>query len=92
MRAYFWLGPKQTTGSLWLVDGGITVGKGAVGALAKLELTKPPSATIDLHHSHDGTRNQDIVKSACSKVNSRTSDATRANHEAANRAKQSSQT
>jgi NAD(P)-dependent dehydrogenase (short-subunit alcohol dehydrogenase family) len=52
------------TGALWLVDGGITAGKGAVGMLAKPELTKPPVPAIDLHHSHDGTRNKDIVKIA----------------------------
>ena len=52
------------TGALWLVDGGITAGKGTVGTLAKLELTKPPAPTIDLHHSHDGTRNKKIVKIA----------------------------
>jgi NAD(P)-dependent dehydrogenase (short-subunit alcohol dehydrogenase family) len=52
------------TGALWLVDGGLTAGKGAVGTLAKPELTRPPAPTIDLHHSHDGTRNKDIVKIA----------------------------
>ena len=55
---------SYVTGALWLVDGGITAGKGPVGALAKPEVTKPPASTIDLHHSHDGTRNKKIVKIA----------------------------
>jgi NAD(P)-dependent dehydrogenase (short-subunit alcohol dehydrogenase family) len=50
------------TGALWLVDGGITASKGAVGTLAKAEFTKPPAPTIDLRHSHDGTHNKKIVK------------------------------
>jgi len=52
------------TGALWLVDGGITPGKGAVGSLAKPDVTKPPAPTIDLRHTHDGTRNKKIVKIA----------------------------
>src|SRR2546430_1718799 len=32
---------SYVTGALWLVDGGITAGKGPVGALAKPEVTKP---------------------------------------------------
>jgi NAD(P)-dependent dehydrogenase (short-subunit alcohol dehydrogenase family) len=55
---------SYVTGALWLVDGGITVGKGAVGSLAKPETTKPPESTIDLRHSHDGTRNKKVVKIA----------------------------
>jgi NAD(P)-dependent dehydrogenase (short-subunit alcohol dehydrogenase family) len=55
---------SYVTGASWLVDGGITVGKGAVGTLAKPEVTKPPKSTIDLRHSHDGTRNKEIVKIA----------------------------
>jgi NAD(P)-dependent dehydrogenase (short-subunit alcohol dehydrogenase family) len=50
------------TGALWLVDGGITPAKGAVGALARPEASTPPRARIDLHHTHDGTRNKDLVK------------------------------
>jgi NAD(P)-dependent dehydrogenase (short-subunit alcohol dehydrogenase family) len=50
------------TGALWLVDGGITPAKGAVGALARPEASTPPPARIDLHHTHDGTRNKDLVK------------------------------
>jgi NAD(P)-dependent dehydrogenase (short-subunit alcohol dehydrogenase family) len=50
------------TGAVWLVDGGITPAKGAIGALAKKEVTTPPPLSLNLRHSHDGTRNKDIVK------------------------------
>jgi NAD(P)-dependent dehydrogenase (short-subunit alcohol dehydrogenase family) len=50
------------TGATWLVDGGITPAKGAVGALAQREAKTPPPGTLDLRHSHDGTRNKDVVK------------------------------
>jgi NAD(P)-dependent dehydrogenase (short-subunit alcohol dehydrogenase family) len=50
------------TGATWLVDGGITPAKGAVGALAQRAAKTPPPITLDLRHTHDGTRNKDIVK------------------------------
>jgi NAD(P)-dependent dehydrogenase (short-subunit alcohol dehydrogenase family) len=50
------------TGATWLVDGGITPAKGAVGALAQRETKIPPPITLDLRHTHDGTRNKNIVK------------------------------
>jgi hypothetical protein len=50
------------TGALWLVDGGITPAKGTVGALARPEASTPPRGRLDLHHTHDGTRNKDLVK------------------------------
>jgi NAD(P)-dependent dehydrogenase (short-subunit alcohol dehydrogenase family) len=50
------------TGALWTVDGGLTQSKGAVGTLASKQASTPPRATIDLRHSHDGTRNKEIVK------------------------------
>jgi NAD(P)-dependent dehydrogenase (short-subunit alcohol dehydrogenase family) len=50
------------TGATWLVDGGITPAKGAVGALAKPDIAAPPPTKLNLKHSHDGTRNKDIVK------------------------------
>jgi NAD(P)-dependent dehydrogenase (short-subunit alcohol dehydrogenase family) len=53
---------SYVTGALWLVDGGITPAKGAVGAMASREASTPPPATLDLRHSHDGTRNKDVVK------------------------------
>jgi hypothetical protein len=33
-----------------------------VGALARKEASTPPAPTLDLHHSHDGTRNKHLVK------------------------------
>ncbi len=50
------------TGATWLVDGGITPAMGAVGALAQRAAKTPPPITLDLRHTHDGTRNKDIVK------------------------------
>ena len=50
------------TGALWMVDGGLTQSKGAAGAVAGREAATPPPASIDLHHSHDGTRNKEVVK------------------------------
>jgi NAD(P)-dependent dehydrogenase (short-subunit alcohol dehydrogenase family) len=50
------------TGALWLVDGGITPAKGAVGALAGREAKTPPPDRIKLRHTHDGNRNKDLVK------------------------------
>jgi NAD(P)-dependent dehydrogenase (short-subunit alcohol dehydrogenase family) len=50
------------TGALWLADGGITPGKGAVGQMAGREASTPPAGGMDLHHTHDGTRNKDVVK------------------------------
>jgi NAD(P)-dependent dehydrogenase (short-subunit alcohol dehydrogenase family) len=50
------------TGALWMVDGGLTQSKGAVGAMAGHEASTPPPATLSLQHSHDGTRNKEVVK------------------------------
>ncbi len=50
------------TGAVWLVDGGITPAKGAVGMLAGRDVTTPPEPMLDLRHSHDGTRHRDIVR------------------------------
>jgi NAD(P)-dependent dehydrogenase (short-subunit alcohol dehydrogenase family) len=50
------------TGALWLVDGGITPAKGAVGALAQRDAKEPPRGSIHLRHTYDGTRNKEIVK------------------------------
>ena len=50
------------TGAVWLVDGGITPAKGAVGALAARDVSTPPHGTLDLQHSHDGMKNKDVVK------------------------------
>ena len=50
------------TGATWLVDGGITPAKGAVGAMAQREASTPPPNTLALRHTQDGNRNKDIVK------------------------------
>jgi NAD(P)-dependent dehydrogenase (short-subunit alcohol dehydrogenase family) len=50
------------TGALWLADGGITAAKGPVGQLAGNGVSTPPLGQIDLHHTHEGTKNKDIVK------------------------------
>jgi NAD(P)-dependent dehydrogenase (short-subunit alcohol dehydrogenase family) len=50
------------TGAVWLVDGGITPAKGAVGAMARPEASTPPAPTLDLQHAHDGTRNKNLVQ------------------------------
>jgi NAD(P)-dependent dehydrogenase (short-subunit alcohol dehydrogenase family) len=50
------------TGALWAVDGGLTQSKGSAGALAGREASTPPRSTLTLRHSHDGTRNKEIVK------------------------------
>jgi NAD(P)-dependent dehydrogenase (short-subunit alcohol dehydrogenase family) len=50
------------TGALWLVDGGITPAKGAVGQMAGAKASTPPAGSLDLHHTRDGTRNKDVVK------------------------------
>jgi hypothetical protein len=46
----------------WLIDGGITPAKGAIGALAGREASKPPRGKLDIHHSRDGMENKDVVK------------------------------
>jgi NAD(P)-dependent dehydrogenase (short-subunit alcohol dehydrogenase family) len=50
------------TGAVWLVDGGITPAKGAVGAMARPEASTPPAPSLELRHSHDGTRDKTLVK------------------------------
>ena len=50
------------TGALWLVDGGITPAKGAVGALASRAASTPPLGRLNLRHTHDGLRHKDVVK------------------------------
>ena len=42
------------TGATWLVDGGITPAKGAVGAMAQREVATPPPITLALRHTRDG--------------------------------------
>jgi NAD(P)-dependent dehydrogenase (short-subunit alcohol dehydrogenase family) len=49
-------------GALWMVDGGLTQSKGAVGAMAGREASTPPRSTLNLQHSQDGTRHKEVVK------------------------------
>jgi len=55
---------SYVTGAAWLVDGGITPAKGAIGALAGREASTPPRGKLDLHHSRDGMEHKDVVKIA----------------------------
>jgi NAD(P)-dependent dehydrogenase (short-subunit alcohol dehydrogenase family) len=50
------------TGALWLVDGGITPAKGAVGVLANREASTPPALHMNLRHTQDGLKHKDVVK------------------------------
>jgi NAD(P)-dependent dehydrogenase (short-subunit alcohol dehydrogenase family) len=50
------------TGAIWRVDGGLTQSKGAIGALAGREASTPPPPTLNLRHSHDGTRHKHVQK------------------------------
>jgi NAD(P)-dependent dehydrogenase (short-subunit alcohol dehydrogenase family) len=50
------------TGALWLVDGGITPAKGAIGTLASREVATPPEGRMNLRHTHDGLLHKDVVK------------------------------
>jgi len=64
-NVYAFLASDQASyvaGATWLVDGGITPAKGAVGMLAGKEVATPPPATLGLRHSQDGTRDKHIVK------------------------------
>ena len=53
---------SYVTGAVWLVDGGTTPAKGAVGGLARREISKPPANDLDLHHSHEGLKDKELVK------------------------------
>jgi len=53
---------SYVTGALWRVDGGLTTADGAVGSKAGPAASTPPATTLDLHHTHDGTRHKDVVK------------------------------
>ncbi len=50
------------TGALWLVDGGITPAKGAIGGLASREVSTPPEGRMSLRHTHDGLLHKNVVK------------------------------
>jgi NAD(P)-dependent dehydrogenase (short-subunit alcohol dehydrogenase family) len=53
---------SYVSGAVWLVDGGITPAKGAVGALAKREVSKPPADDLDLQHSQEGLKDKELVR------------------------------
>jgi NAD(P)-dependent dehydrogenase (short-subunit alcohol dehydrogenase family) len=64
-RIYAFLASEEAsfvTGALWLADGGLTPSKGAVGALTRGDVARPPEPTMRLHHTHDGTKHQDLLK------------------------------
>jgi NAD(P)-dependent dehydrogenase (short-subunit alcohol dehydrogenase family) len=51
---------SYVTGALWLVDGGVTVGKGAVGQQVPESLRKKPEGGLhDLKHSREGLSNKE---------------------------------
>jgi NAD(P)-dependent dehydrogenase (short-subunit alcohol dehydrogenase family) len=55
--AYLFLASGEAsyvTGALFSVDGGITIGKGAIGKEAEAHVTKEPVSSLNLEHSMDG--------------------------------------
>lgn len=52
---------SYVTGSLWLVDGGVTVAKGPVGNQVPEELKQEPTGRLaDLRHSREGLANKTV--------------------------------
>lgn len=49
---------SNVTGALIFADGGTTIAKGGPGKEAQDFVKRQPPATLDLRHSHDGTRNK----------------------------------
>ena len=47
---------SYVTGALWLVDGGVTVGKGPIGLEAERDVKQQPEGELDLQHSHEGMK------------------------------------
>lgn len=52
---------SYVTGALWLVDGGMTPGKGPIGLKAKKDASTPPEGELDLRHSQEGMRGKGPV-------------------------------
>lgn len=50
---------SYVTGALWLVDGGVTVAKGAVGQDTPESLQQEPKGELRLDHSLEGLKNKD---------------------------------
>ncbi|ACK72833.1 short-chain dehydrogenase/reductase SDR [Gloeothece citriformis PCC 7424] len=52
---------SYVTGALWLVDGGVTVAKGAVGSQTPEALRSQPEGQLhQLKHAHDGLKNKEL--------------------------------
>ena len=49
---------SYVTGALWLVDGGVTVAKGAVGKQTPESLRQQPQGELRLDHAHEGLENK----------------------------------
>jgi NAD(P)-dependent dehydrogenase (short-subunit alcohol dehydrogenase family) len=50
---------SYVTGALWLVDGGVTVAKGAVGSDTPLWMRFAPQGELRLDHSQEGLKNKE---------------------------------
>ena len=51
---------SYVTGALWLADGGVTVGKGAIGKDTPRSLRKEPEGELELEHSLDGLKGKSV--------------------------------
>lgn len=51
---------SYVTGALWLADGGVTVGKGAIGKDTPRSLRKEPEGELELNHALDGLKGKSV--------------------------------